>query len=564
MFENAHGFIVCKGLAEPEGAETTALGNEMWMADRRLHKFINDEVLKIEKDNCFFLDGYVFNKSDICRQQGTEIWQDAFATLISEEKCPEKLRGAFSGFWKKENRFILFVDHIGNKGLYYYCQNDIMIISSNFYYIVELLTYSDITLTVSRQAVRYMLEQGFMLDDTTFANEIKRVCPGKIIEIQDNQVTEERRYFLIDNTKPNYDMSEEEVVEKIDYYFRQAVKREFDKDIEYGYKHLVDLSGGLDSRMTCWCAHQMGYSEQVNFTYCKKGYLDYKIAQEIALKLKHTFLFMPLDDFQWFNKAEEILKKNNGAALYSGITGGYRFLQLLNCESFGIEHTGMVGDAILSTFYSDEKYNYGKPVGDENAYSGLVRYDVPKDVIKGFDNREQFSVYTRGFLGAQSSYLTRQNYLETSSPFCDVDFLNFVFTIPFKLRRRHYIYLKWIESKYTETTEFGWEKWFGIKPKLSNIWMKRILTTKNKYINRFYKVLGFKSSKGMNPYDYWMHNDKNMQKWVVKCFAEHKQYLSACPELEEDIVTVFNRGNVSEKSQALTALIMMKTVLGIA
>lgn len=54
MFENAHGFIVCKGLAEPEGAETTALGNEMWMADRRLHKFINDEVLKIEKDNCFF------------------------------------------------------------------------------------------------------------------------------------------------------------------------------------------------------------------------------------------------------------------------------------------------------------------------------------------------------------------------------------------------------------------------------------------------------------------------------------------------------------------------------
>ena len=35
-------------------------------------------------------------------------------------------------------------------------------------------------------------------------------------------------------------MTEDEAIELVDQSFRKAVKREFEKDKEYGYKHLVD------------------------------------------------------------------------------------------------------------------------------------------------------------------------------------------------------------------------------------------------------------------------------------------------------------------------------------
>lgn len=560
MFDDAKGYIICSGLAIPEGIDAITIGNGMWMADRRLHKFNNDEVLQIIDDEWFFFDGYILNKEEICRSKNADSWDKAFIKLMRNENYPEKLRGGFCGFWGREGNYILFVDHVGNRGLYYYCKGNITIFSSNFYFMIELLKYNNITLTVSEQAVKYMLEQGFMLDDTTFADEIKRVCPGEVVEIRDNRFVNRKKYYLLDNTKPDSSMTEEEAIDKIDFYFRQAVKREFDKDKEYGYRHLVDLSGGMDSRMTCWCAHQMGYTDQVNFTYCRQNYLDFKIAQKIALKLKHTFFFMPLDDFQWYKEVDDILRKNNGAALYSGITGGNRFLGSINCENFGIEHTGMVGDAILSTFYGNEQFNYEKPTGNENAHSKITEYNISPEVLEDFQNREQFSVYTRGLLGAQSSYFIRQNYIETSSPFLDVDFLNFVFTIPFKYRKRHYIYLKWIESKYFEATDFGWEKWFGIKPKLSYLWLKRLVNTTNKYIRKINRIIGHNSNRGMNPLDYWMSNDADMQNWVNSCFRENEIYLDYVPNIKDDVKKVFAQGNASEKSQAITALIMIKYV----
>lgn len=560
MFDDAKGFIICSGLVIPEGIDAITIGNDMWMADRRLHKFKNDEVLQIEDEEKFFFDGYIFNKEEICQNKNVGSWSEAFIRLVRDENCPDKLRGGFCGFWGKGRNYTLFVDHVGNRGLYYYCKDNITIFSSNFYYIIELLKYNHIALTVSEQAVKYMLEQGFMLDDTTFADEIKRVCPGEVVEIRDNRLVNRKKYYLTDNTKPDPNMTEEEAIDQIDFYFRQAVKREFDKDKEYGYRHLVDLSGGLDSRMTCWCAHQLGYTDQVNFTYCRQNYLDFKIAQGIALKLRHTFLFMPLDDFQWYKEADEILRKNNGAALYSGISGGNRFLSLVNCKDFGIEHTGMVGDAILSTFYGNERFNYEKPVGNENVYSKIIKYNTPPEVLEVFQNREQFSVYTRGLLGAQSSYFIRQNYTETSSPFLDVDFLNFVFKIPFKYRKRHYIYLKWIEKKYPEAAEFGWEKWFGIKPQLSNLWMKRVVNTTNKYIEKANRIIGHKSNRGMNPLDYWMGNDADMRKWINNCFEENEIYLDNVPNVKDDVKKVFAQGDASEKSQAITAIIMIKYV----
>lgn len=106
------------------------------------------------------------------------------------------------------------------------------------------------------------------------------------------------QYYCPTITHPQ-NMTEDEAVYMIDKAFRKAVKREFDKDREYGYEHLVDLSGGLDSRMVAWVAHEMGYTKQTNYTYCKAKYLDFKISSRIASDLQHEYYFKQLDDFQW-------------------------------------------------------------------------------------------------------------------------------------------------------------------------------------------------------------------------------------------------------------------------
>ena len=39
MFDNAKGFLVCSGLAVPEETDTIAFDDNIWIVDRRLHKF---------------------------------------------------------------------------------------------------------------------------------------------------------------------------------------------------------------------------------------------------------------------------------------------------------------------------------------------------------------------------------------------------------------------------------------------------------------------------------------------------------------------------------------------
>lgn len=70
--------------------------------------------------------------------------------------------------------------------------------------------------------------------------------------------------------------------------FKNAIKRAFEKDLEYGYKHLVALSGGLDSRMTAWVAHTMGYTNMLNYTFSQTDYLDEKVPKQITDKLKQS------------------------------------------------------------------------------------------------------------------------------------------------------------------------------------------------------------------------------------------------------------------------------------
>lgn len=523
---------------------------------RLLDKFPKDKVFLEEETQISFLDGYVHNK-DMVTRKADKSWQHSFAQAMRMDavKCLRALRGGFCGyiFNKRTSELTVYTDQVSVKAVYYYANEDQWIVSNHIPYMIAVLKANKAAYHFNEMAAKYMLTYGYMLDDSTFVKEIHRLLPGQLVHIENGQVKKENYYRISDKEEQ---MSEEEAVERIDEAFREAVRREFEKDREYGYRHLVDLSGGLDSRMVSWVAHDMGYTGQLNVTYCRSGYLDEKISGRIANYLGHEYLFKPLDDIKWMYDIDEIVSRNNGSALYIGITGGNRLLKTLNTSQFGIEHTGMIGDAVLSTFYYDKEFNYGSPQLGYHRYSERLSYDFSDDVTDSYACQEMFAIYTRGILGAQSSYMIRQHYVETASPFMDVDFLNLVFSLPFVYRQGHHIYMKWMAEKYPQSTSFGWEKWGGIKPREDYIFFRKVKTTQRLLWQAACKALNRKNSDNMNPLDYWYQGNSGIQKYYREYYNRNRDRISG--ELGKDISRMFEEGNVEEKSMALTVLAAVK------
>lgn len=524
-----------------------------------LSKFPADQIFLSDTEQVCFLDGYVYNKEDFIRPEGYHEWSDSFAFSLREDrkKHLSKLRGAFCGYHyeKETDRITVYTDQVSNKAVYYYCRNDRWILSDCLEYAVRVLRENGIAYHFNRKAAEYMLSYGYMPDDSTQIEEIRRLLPGCLAVIEHGSVKVER-YHSIRNQEE--EMTEKEAVEKVDKAFREAIRREFEKDREYSYRHLVDLSGGLDSRMVSWVAHDMGYTDQVNMAYSRAGYLDERISRRIANDLGHEYRFMPLDDARWLYDIDRNVRQNNGAALYSGITGGGRFLETLKADCFGIEHTGMIGDAILSTFYHDRDFNYGKPKLGLHRYSERLHYTFDEKILKDYPCQEMFAIYTRGILGAQSSYMIRQHYVETASPFMDVDFLDAVFSVPFEYRNRHHLYLLWMKEKYPKAADYGWEKWGGVKPKESHLFLRKVRTAERLAKQSVCRLLHRQNTDSMNPMDAWYAKDAEIQRYFETYFESVIDCKVFDEELRRDLTEMFRQGNVTEKSMALTVLAAVK------
>lgn len=423
--------------------------DEYFAFEHTKKKFKNDVQFVCFQDELRILDGFILNKQELMDEYGEQDWKILYKMLTEQENFPQMLRGCFNGatYKKDEDRLEVFTNQVGDRPVYYYIEGETFLISSNYNYILRVLKANGITLSADENAVNYMLTYGYMIDATTFCKQVKRLLPGQLLSIeqgnQNNAII--KQYYKLTNRNPR-DISEEEAIELIDKAFRKGIKREFEKDKEYGYEHLVDLSGGMDSRMTSWVAHEMGYVDQLNISYCKSGYYDEKIAKKIAEYLNHEFLFKFLDDKKFVYDIERLTEENFAASPYIGITGGERLLRALNMDIFGLEHTGQLGDVILSTFFATQEEIFSKPVFGDKMYSNYLKCDFDKSILEQHENREIFAMYARGFLGTCSTHLIRQNYTEVVSPFLDVDFMEACFSLPFHMRKGHYIYLKWIEK----------------------------------------------------------------------------------------------------------------------
>ena len=525
-------------------------------------RFVSDKVDFEDDDFVIVSDGIVLNKFDILNS-GNSL-KDYYKSSYDNICLLKALSGPFNGlvFNKNERKGIAFGNQTGDSSVFYgFTKDNTLLISNNYN---EVWKRCD-NRTINEKAAHFQLTYGFYADESTIVDSINKVRPGEYIEFTQNGFSIKTYHRFNFHDKIN--ISIDEAIEQLDVLFRKAVKRCFDKDLEYGFQgHLADLSAGLDSRMTNVVAKELGYEGIINISYSQSNSTESKYTNLLSHVLANPLYYRSLDDVSFIYDIEKMVKEEFGMAYYCGMTGAYQFLNLIDFSNIGLEHTGQLGDVIIST--------HGSNFGEVNTESGrnstmlALRY---KPNVELYSSQEEFNFYTRYFQGTLATHYVRSNYTYAVSPFIDVELLAFCASLPNDIRENHKLYWNWIDQKY---------------PEYSNIPSSRLrrydgMSCRNKilmYSNRVKgklkrdgyhvaKIIGLSktgtSPDNMNPHTYWYDTNLKMRSFIHQYFDEHICLLDAIPEVKEEAVLMFNSKSALDKLMAISLLATIKQYCGL-
>lgn len=513
------------------------------------NKFINDKVFVQNDEIIIVIDGVIFNYNKL--RKGKEDNADIVKRLYKEKGNDffKYFKGEYSGilYDKIKDKTIVYTNHTGSKNIFYYKDDNHFIVSSELKILTQILKKLNIKYSINEFSCYCLLTYGYMLEDNTLIQEISKLTAGNYL-LYENEDLSKINYFKLEN-EPYLTESKNEIIENLDKLFREAVKIRFSKDDEYGYKHIAPLSGGLDSRMTVMVAHELGFENCLNVTCSQNNYLDEKIAKKISADINNKWLFFSLDNGNYLKNIEDCIICNDGIVLYSGSAHVLDMFKNINFNKYGLYHTGQIGDAVLGSFLSDKiKKN---PNIYDGTYSNLIINKIEakiNPIINKYDSEEIFKFYNRAFNGAFNGDWTVNQFTEASSPFCDIDFLQYALRIPPRYKYREKIYIEWIIKKYPMIASYKWEK-TGIKPTLSDNKLRMY-----KYSEKILRKIFIRKERSMNPFNDWYKNNLNLRKFVSEYLNENLYVLDKYPELFKASNYLIENGSLMEKTQVMTLL----------
>ena len=504
-------------------------------------RFENDKVFKQNDDFAIVLDGILLNFSELKEKYGDISSFEMLIALYESkgETFMSELHGPFSGclYDKSKNISLSFTNQLGSYGgctAYFFENEGYFVSASDFAYIISFFKDNEIFYELNPKAIKDMLTYGYLLDTTTFAKEIKRVLLGEVI-VHSNDFTRNVVYYKLNNSA-KIECSLDEAVELVDASFRKAVKRCFDKDIEYGYTaHWVDMSAGFDSRMTNCVAKDMGYKNITNMSHSHFASLENKWASRVSKAFNNDYLHMQLDNASYIWDVDETVKMNGGSCYYGGTTNNHLF-NYLSFDKFGLRHTGLMGDVVVG-------------------FGGKHFASLPPEQL------------IDGFQGPLSSSCTSKNYTYSVSPFLDVEFLDLCFSLPSEYRFDYILYARWMHIKYPEA--FNLLSNTPLRyPKIINEHFypafPKHLTGVLKMVFHMlaYKIVHLKPiSHHINPdpynmhaLEYWYDTNADMRDFIKEYYENNIVKFTIDDEIMNDMDKMYKSNTVGDKLRVLTIL----------
>lgn len=526
-----------------------------------IRKFNNDKLFYYNKKYVMVSEGVILNKSELFNKYSVEKLEQLQEFMYEcKEDFFSEMRGSFSGaiYDVQKDTHIIYTNHCGDGAIYYWksSDNSKWVVASRYGYIVKLLSENGFAINFNDAACHSMLTYGFMPDERTYVTDIFRLLYGRYIVIGKDKF-EIKQYYKFENNK--FDLSrhsEEEIVEELDKRFVKAVLLEYNKDKEYGYRHLTQMSGGLDSRMSLIVAQENGFDDIDAMTYEQSGSLDEKIACEIAKDMGIDLLVFPLDNAKNIMNIDRCITANEGVAHYSGGAPGVQFYEKLDMRKYGLIHTGKVGGVVVGSYIKADDNNFPVKVG--GVFSKKLLNENDERICSRYVNQEEYLMSTRGFLGILSSCFFAQEHSYDIAPFTHVDFLDYCMSIPLKYRAGHRLYRKWIMKKHPNAAKYIWEKTGKkVSQKEDSDTMKRIKYAISNPKAAFYKILGRKITpetlSGMNPMDLWYRENETLRTVFEEYYSQEINKIEN-EKVKEEMDVLWHNGNCREKTQVLTVL----------
>lgn len=526
-----------------------------------LKKFLKDKIFYNDSEYFITIDGVIFNKENLINKYNCLDFENLIIKLYKEkETFFQEFKGTFSGvFYDKKNKKILvFTDQLGVKKIYYYLGNKLLV-GSNLYEIIDILRLNKKTYTLDLFAAYSLLTHGSMLENITLVNEIKFLKAGEYIKYEENNLKVFRYHKF--SKKEIVEKTEEEIIDKIDNLFNEAVKLQISKNKEYGYLNLAPLSAGLDSRMTNFILRKYIKDEIINITYSQNNYRDEKIPKKIASDLKNHWIFKSLDNGLSLKLLEEVSYITYGGVNSYGAAQVLDIIKLLDFDNIGLIHTGMFGEALAGAEldYQELGFSSEKLKNKLNKLKSKNKYEF-------FDSFEIYNYYNGSFLKSfMGSPKVFQEVSESFSPFYDIDFLQYTINISSELRKDYYIYDKWVLKKYPNATKYlhNGRKIGGKNIKIlgRTIGLNQFILRVVKYILKKIKLLKDETStkNHMNPLDYWYENNLELKDYFDSRYKDIIEKIDDS-ELKLDCKNLYEMGNTKEKDLVLTFLIAYRNI----
>lgn len=398
------------------------------------------------------------------------------------------------------------------------------------------------------------------MDESTGVRGVSRLFPGDYLLIREREL-EKKTYYQLTSQKQE-GLSSSEYIDRLDKAFRNTMKCMLDKDVEYGYKTVIDISGGVDSRMIAYVAKSLGYENVITITYSQSGGRESKIAQKVANKLEYDYYFKSMDNGNCMFPVDQNVLMNNGSQLYTGITCGRDMLELLNPAVYGIELTGLLGDVYDGSMVVRD--------GEEKPYLEYAKYrfsteltyddQTYSNVMERFDNHELFWYYIRGMIFGMSSFPIRQNFVEPLTPFGSVEFMETYLSIPWKIRVEDKLLCKWMVKKYPEAGMIPYAA-TGISPaeEFTLLGKSKKLV---KFVNQeFHRQLHLMHrGYSMNPTDYWCKQRPEILEFMHQYYLDNIDRVKG--SLRKKIEKIMkDEHTLGDKELALTVLSYYKQFL---
>ncbi len=517
-------------------------------------KFKNEQVLISNPSYTLGFHGNLLNLKHLSNEYGVSDLCDLLWSMYQKLGIGfiRQLKGYFSGilYDKKELTWFVFTDRYSSKPIYYSQVEHRLLISSHMKVVAEQIQEMKKSLSVSELGAYCLMTYGYMLEDVTLFNEIKKLRGLLIIK---NGIVQYESLYSLDNTKMTT-QSYEAILGEVNERFQEAITLEYEKDRELHKRHLVTLSGGLDCRVNVFSALSLGYQDMTGITFSQSGYLDHLIAQKIASDQGIEFLFYSLDNGLYLKDIHSNLVSNDGLIYYAGAAHQLRACQIINWDEFAITHTGQVGEILKGAYLSGNHHKYTHAGIGAFSNRNITRIsDQISRIHHRYPNDEMFTIHERAFNGIINGLYAISQFGEFASPFMDNDFLDYTLTIPPEYRFKGKLYQDWMIKYLPASTNYVWEHTH------CKINIPRWLYYSNRAIIKISSKLKPEiHQRSMNPFKYWYQTNSSLSKMFKSTYNENISLLESMTDLARDTAEQFRKGSFVEKAQVITLLKAIK------